>query len=133
MLEGIRFRLSEIQTLLPRSHVPFPPTHVRMDNHSPALVGGFYKQLTSPHMNPFNKDIREALGFRNPTPQLIRQQTDTRPYWLRVNHWLYRLASHRQMAGSGAVLLSITDNRQKWKRKFRDKSSLLVSNPLTKQ
>lgn len=63
---------------------------------------------------------------------LHRQLNDTRPFWLRVNHWLYqvKLRASQPATPTGHQEL---DNRQAWKKRFQQKSSLLVSTDLTKQ
>jgi len=69
----------------------------------------------------------------NSSPALARMLNDNRPYWLQVNHWLYRLASARQGADSSHIR-NITDNIHKWKKLYQSKTSLkLRSEHLTQE
>lgn len=68
----------------------------------------------------------------NASPALIRQHTDTRPYWLRVTHWLYLLTRERSETNRSSH--TVTDNIHQWKKLYQSKTSLgLRSGELTQE
>lgn len=125
-VESVLFPVQKVQAQRSREYGSLQPSHADLDRRASTT------SVARPQSNIKQTNTMTFILPNNSSAALIRQFNDNRPYWLRVNHWLYRLC--RERSETKFPSHTVTDNIHKWKKLYQSKISLgLRSEELTEE